>query len=215
VSTPPARPKIYHITHVDNLPGIVEAGGLLSDSRMPRVGGPTSVIGMSSIKERRLGLPVASYPGRTVGEFVPFYFCPRSIMLYVISRQNHPDLNYRGGQGPILHLQADLQEVVEWANEAEVAWAYSLSNAGAAYAPFRNRIADLGDIDWEAVEATDFRDADVKEGKQAEFLVDGFFPLDLVEFIAAHSPAVVAQVRSAIPTSIIRPSVAVRRDWYY
>jgi len=50
---------------------------------------------------------VKCHPGTKVGQYVPFYFCPRSIMLYILHRGNHPDLDYREGQGPILHLQAD------------------------------------------------------------------------------------------------------------
>ena len=58
----PDRPKIYHITHVDNLPGIVSDGGLLSDRRIIDRGGPADAIGMSKIKQRRLGLPVHCHP---------------------------------------------------------------------------------------------------------------------------------------------------------
>jgi hypothetical protein len=36
VTTPPARPKIFHITHVDNLRSIVAADELLSDARRAR-----------------------------------------------------------------------------------------------------------------------------------------------------------------------------------
>lgn len=53
-----------------------------------------------------------SHPGLYVGQCVPFYFCPRSVMLYVIYCANHDELSYRGGQGPILHLEADLYETV-------------------------------------------------------------------------------------------------------
>jgi hypothetical protein len=34
-------------------------------------------------------------------------------MLYVISRRNHPNVAYRDGQGPVIHLIADLKEVVD------------------------------------------------------------------------------------------------------
>ena len=54
-------------------------------------------------------------PGLNVGDCVPFYFCPRSVMLYLIHRANHPELDYRGGQGPIVHLEADLHEAANWA----------------------------------------------------------------------------------------------------
>ncbi len=33
-------------------------------------------------------------------------------------------------------------------------WAFSLSNAGATYAEFRNRLDQLGEVSWAAVEAT-------------------------------------------------------------
>ena len=53
MSPPPRRPKIYHITHVDNLPSIVASGGLLSDAELARRGGPTASIGLAAIKQRR------------------------------------------------------------------------------------------------------------------------------------------------------------------
>lgn len=31
----PARPKIYHIVHVDRLASIIQSGGLLCDVRVP------------------------------------------------------------------------------------------------------------------------------------------------------------------------------------
>ena len=48
---------------------------------------------------------------------------------------------------------------------------------------------DLHEVDWDAVHATDFRSTDVKEGKQAEFLVHESFPFDLVEQIGVLSNA--------------------------
>ena len=100
----PAQPKIYHIVHIDNLASIVADGCLWSDAVMIQRQGGT-VIGMGGIKQRRLGLPVSCHDGLNVGDCVPFYFCPRSIMLYVIHCANHPELAYRGGQQPIVHLE--------------------------------------------------------------------------------------------------------------
>jgi hypothetical protein len=56
---------------------------------------------------------------------------------------------------------------------------------------------------------------DVKEGKQAEFLVHERFPLDLVERIGVASPGVRAQVAQAIANAHHRPPVEVRGDWYF
>lgn len=211
----PAQPRLYHITHVDNLPAILAAGGLRSDAAMIAAGGPVASIGMGGIKQRRLGLPVKCHPGDRVGGYVPFYFCPRSIMLFLIHCANHSELAYRGGQGPILHLEADLHETVAWATAEGKRWAFSLSNAGAVYTEFRDRMEQLDEVDWAAVAATDFRDALVKEGKQAEFLVRDFFPWHLVRRIGAFDAGVYGQALHALSGAAHRPAVEVRREWYF
>jgi hypothetical protein len=112
----PKNPKIYHIAHLQNLPQIVDAV-LWSDAERIRRGLNCTVIGMSEIKRRRLEeLEVGCHPGTKLGEYVPFYSCPRSIILFVLHKGNLPDLGYRGGQRPILHLEADLRAVIEWAD---------------------------------------------------------------------------------------------------
>jgi hypothetical protein len=210
----PAHPKIYHIVHIDNLASIVADGCLWSDAVMVQRQGGT-VIGMGSIKQRRLGLPISCHNGLRVGDCVPFYFCSRSIMLYVIHCANHPELAYRGGQQPIVHLEADLHEVVQWAAATGRRWAFSLSNAGAFYTQFRAELAQLGEINWDAVAAIDFRPADVKEAKQAEFLIQDSFPWHLVERIGVHSQAIVPKVASAMQGAAHRPVIEIKRDWYY
>lgn len=215
MSPPPARPHIYHITHVDNLPGIVGAGWLYSDARMIADGGPQAAIGMSHIKQRRLALPVHCHPGDHVGEYVPFYFCPRSVMLYVLSRGASGDLTYGGGQAPIVHLEADLRAVVAWADATRRRWAFTLSNAGAYYVQFRSDLGALGDVNWSAVDARQWSAADVKEAKQAEFLVRDAFPWSLVSRIGVRSMQIQEQVEAALADADHRPPVEVRPDWYY
>jgi len=213
---PPAQPRIYHITHVDNLPSIIADDCLVSDAAMIARGGPfAATIGMSSIKHRRLSLPVNCHPGDHVGDYVPFYFCYRSVMLFLIHRANHPDLTFRGGQGPIVHLEADLHSVVQWANGSGRRLAFSLSNAGAYYTQFRNRLADLGEVNWPAVTSVDFRSAELKEGKQAEFLVHGSFPWSLVSRVGVQSLGIAQKVETALNAAAHRPTVEVRSDWYY
>jgi hypothetical protein len=164
----PTRPKIYHITHLRNLPQIAKSGRIWSDAKCSDLGLNCQIVGMSRIKKRRLqDLEVKCHPGTKVGQYVPFYFCPRSIMLYILHCGNHPDVNYRGGQRSILHLQADLSATVRWADENRRKWAFSNINAGAFYADFFKNLDQLFEVDWNAVAATDFRAAAVKEGKQA------------------------------------------------
>jgi len=211
--TVPARPKLYHICHVDRLASIIASGGLLSDAAVAQATAPGTVIGMSHIKQRRLNeLQLASHPGLFVGQCVPFYFCPRSVMLYLIHRQN-ADLAYKGGQGPIVHLEADLHATVNWANAQGLRWAFTLSNAGAYYFEDRADLGCLDEVDWDAVQARDWRG--YKEGKQAEFLLERGFPWQLIERIGVLSQPIATQVSHALPVGGHRPPVHIMPAWYY
>jgi hypothetical protein len=150
-----------------------------------------------------------------VGEYVPFYFCPRSVMLYILYRGNHPDIDYRGGQEPIVHLQADLAATVAWAESSHVRWAFSNGNAGAFVTRFYSGLSELNRVDWSAVQAADWRDPAVKERKQAEFLVYESFPWHLVEKIGVLNTRTASQVNKAINDANHQPVVKVEQGWYY
>ncbi len=218
--TVPAQPKIYHIVHVDRLPSIITDGCLWCDAETLRRTAPGTIIGMNSIKQRRLKqLTLASHPDLHVGDCVPFYFCPRSIMLYLIYQANHEELNYHGGQGPIVHLEADLYASVAWAKQNNRRWAFTLSNAGAYYFEDRCDLAQLDEINWEAVQANKWSGSgispSVKEGKQAEFLLEYNFPWHLVERIGVNSPGIYKQVVNVLPASGHRPKIEIKSEWYY
>jgi hypothetical protein len=210
----PYSPKIYHITHLSNLQSIVQLGELRPNSTMNTQVRPELVdIGMAAIKIRRASLPVTCFPGDRVGQYVPFYFCPRSPMLFVIRCQNNSDLSYNGGQEPIVHLEADLNQVVEWARLNHRRWAFSLSNAGAVYSEFRSTHEALDELKWDAIQARDFRS--VKEHKQAEFLVKTDFPWFLIERVGVLSKEAVGKVREIVGNSSIVPGIQVMPDWYF
>lgn len=136
-------------------------------------------------------------------------------MLYILHMGNHPELSYSGGQTPIVHLQADLHEVVEWANKKRRRWAFSDVNAGARYASFCNDLKKLTKINWDAVKATDFRDAEIKDGKQAEFLLHRSFQWRLVEKIGVINTKVAVQVGDVVKKAKHQPPVEVKSDWYF
>lgn len=216
----PAQPKIYHICHVDRLASILADGGLWCDAEIARRKPPGTTIGMRAIKARRMTeLCLASHPGLFVGSCVPFYFCPRSVMLYLIYQANQRELTYRGGQEPIIHLQADLFRTVEWADAEGQRWAFTLSNAGARYVEDRADLTQLTDLNWEAIAARRWSgtgvDPGIMEGKQAEFLIEQRFPWQLVERIGVYSQTIYRQVKAALSASGHCPPVRVQRGWYY
>lgn len=210
----PANPKIYHIVHVDRLPSILASNGLLSDAQISGVEGRGTTIGMGTIKRRRLNeITLDCYPDLYVGGCVPFYFCPRSIMLYMFHMANHPDLTYKGGQQPIVHLVADLKATVQWAEAQNKRWAFTLSNAGSFYFEVRRNLNQLDEINWQAVNTNSWQS--VKEDKQAEFLIEDGFPWGLVENIGVYDQARATQVMGAISHLAEKPTVQIKREWYY
>ena len=92
---------------------------------------------------------------------------------------------------------------------------WTLSNASASYTQFRSSLADLGEVDWPAVASYDFRSAEMKEGKQAEFLLHGSFPWSLVSRIGVHSRGIAQRAVAALGGAQHHPTIEVRQDWYY
>ncbi|GEM90047.1 hypothetical protein ODE01S_14810 [Oceanithermus desulfurans NBRC 100063] len=185
---------------------------------MIQKGGPPQAVGMSKIKRRRLEeIEVACYPGTKVGEYVPFYYCPRSIMLYILYKGGHPDIDFTEGQEPIIHLEADLYRAIEWAERKGAKWALSFGNAGAYAVEFGCNPGDFKRLDWDAIAATDFRGVDVKERKQAEFLVYEFFPFELIRRIGVYSE----EIRRKVVQTLLQHGqaicldVRVMKGWYY
>ncbi len=210
----PAEPRIYHIAHIDRLASIVADGFLWCDAEVIRRGLLGTNIGMSQIKQRRLRRTLGSYPDLCVGDCVPFYFCPRSVMLYLIHQGNHSELDYRGGQEPILHFEAKLRVAVAWADKYQRKWVFTLSNAGSADFEERCDLAQLDEINWTAVQARDWQRC--KEEKQAEFLIEHSFPWHLMDRIGVFDDTIRQQVLEILKKARgYWPSVEVRRDWYY
>lgn len=210
----PQYPKIYHIVHIDKLQSIINSGGLLSDSEViaQDLGGTT--IGMNSIKKRRLTeLTLSTYPDLFVGQCVPFYFCPRSVMLYMMHKGNSLDITYQGGQDGIIHLEADLIGSIAWANTNGKRWVFTSSNAGSRYFEDFNDLAELNQIDWGVVTSNQWSHA--RDKKQAEFLCEQNFAWELVERIGVNTQSMYQQVQTILASAVHKPTVAIKNDWYY
>ena len=79
---------IFHITHIRNLQNIINDGGLWCDRVVSQRNLAHVSIAHQHIKDRRAQKNVPIPPHGVVADYVPFYFAPRSPMLYSISRGN-------------------------------------------------------------------------------------------------------------------------------
>jgi hypothetical protein len=200
--------SIYHITDVENLPSILAKGGLMSDVALAAAGLAHEVIGYSHIKHRRMHeLRIACCGNRFVGEFVPFYFCPRSPMLYTLNRGNTG--KPAGCQRTVIHLVSTVSEAVE----LEKQWAISDGNAGSGYSSFYDDTGALDDLDWDAIRARYW--AGCTNAKSAEFLIEDHFPWTSIQAVGCHNDEVKKRVLQIIEEYDHRPHVITKRDWYY
>lgn len=199
---------LYHITDVCNLPSILQSGVLLSDAALVQHKVGNTNIAHTHIKERRMTqyrVPCAG--NRFVGEFVPFYYCPRSPMLYTVNQ----GLTGRpaGCQNTIVHLVT----TVAWALSLKRPWAISDNNAGSALAEFSDDIATLDVLDWKAIETHYWREC--KMAKAAEFLVADHFDWRAIQAIGCHNAATAQKVTQALQGHPHQPIINVQNGWYY
>lgn len=204
--TVPADPKIFHITHVSNLRSVIADGGLSSDSA--RVGGKFTAtnIGHLHIKSRRLKRTVGVAAGGVLADYVPFNFCPRSVMLYVVA-QGHDD--YQGGDDDVVHLVSSVNTAVVHCPT----WAFTDRHAELAYAAYYTDLNDLKQVPWHVMGQRYW--SNVKEERQAEFLVHGFFPWDAISQIVVKSAACEGKVKAVLKAASHQPPVSVKPNWYY
>ena len=205
--------NIYHITHIRNLPNMINEGGLWCDSESVKRNLRPVEIAYTEIKERRTRKVVKIPPGGTLAEYVPFYFCNRSPMLYTIHMGNVPA--YRDGQANILHLVSSAEKVAQ----ANLPFVFTDGHAIVNLSLFYNRLDDLNQVDWKVIRDWRWHDTendnDRRRRKQAEFLVKNFFPFSLLEEIGVYSAAVRDRVLPLLENVEYKPIVRIQRKWYY
>ncbi|MGB9439621.1 MAG: DUF4433 domain-containing protein, partial [Desulfobacterales bacterium] len=139
---PPNPVQLYHITHVDNLIEIINGGGLMANSQIQRGSINFKNIAYDGIQDRRASTVVPCGPCGTLHDYVPFYFAPRSPMLYTIHRGNVP--GYSGGQAEIVYLISNVDVVV--ANSLE--YVFTDGHGIMAWTEFYADLNQLDEVDW-------------------------------------------------------------------
>jgi len=138
----PNRTSIYHITPIENLRGILEAGELRAKRALDREETGYANIAHQTIQDRRAHTPVPCGPGGWLHDYVPFYFGPRSSMLYTIERGNVE--RFAGGQQSIVHLVSTAQSV----QEAGLGFVFTDGYGIMDFTEFYDDLAQLDEVDW-------------------------------------------------------------------
>lgn len=157
---------IYHFTHIDNLPGLLETG--LVANGHPAFPKGVQSIAEAGIQARRAQMAVPCGPKGVVHDYVPFYFGAKSLMLLgVIHKKNVDQCDILYFEFPISLL--DLDESV-----------FTDASANTVVAPnFYSNPKDLGKLNWEEIDSQKWSCAsDVRRHQRmAEALIHGTVPI--------------------------------------
>lgn len=200
---------IYHITHINNLQSIIEDDFLLCDKEMHAKITPHTNIGHNHIKERRSKHPVMVSKKGFLCDYVPFNFCNRSVMLYVLHRGHE---GYSGGQDPIVHLVSSIREM----QTTGQAYFWTDRHAALGYAYQSDSLVEIDSkIDWAVMPLKHWSENETKEKRQAEFLVHSRVPWSAIEKIVVKNVVVADKVKEFLLISKHQPQVLIKSDWYY
>lgn len=204
---------IYHITHVNNLPKIIQAGGLKSKSQISN--NEYTNIAHNTVQLKRSVTRVSCNPWGTVDQYVPFYFGVKSPMLYTVSQGNVD--GYSEGQEPILYLITKVELIVE----SKLQFVFSDGHPAIAISEFYNNLGDLNFVNFDLMKEQWWNDTDEfpdrKRQRQAEFLVHQFCPWSQIIGIATMTQAVKEVVEKIMEDEKPQhaPLIKIKPYWYY
>lgn len=211
----PIPTQVYHFTRVEHLASIVR-NGLLSDTEVQQRSVLRQELGDHGIKSARRRRPVPCGAGGYVADYVPFYFAPRSPMLYSIAKGNVPNVDSNCNR--VIYLITTTQNLQ--ATRARVV--YSNQNARMDFASMTvdDTLLDGDDfIDWPLMRSKFWNntvdDPDRKERRQAEFLVHTRVAWSVITEVAAKTPGTASEVQAILAQARMMTKVSVHPDWYF
>ena len=207
----PEKALIFRITHIQNVPWILQNGlhcrnSGVFDPNYREIGNPDLI---AKRTQREVPIP----PGGTLSDYIPFYFTPHSPML----------LNIKTGHNGI--RQTPMPDVVIFAsslrNLAKLgsAFVYTDRHAYLAAAEFSSDLDDLARLDWQRLQTRDFTRDPNDPGKferyQAEALVYRELPVTSLMGMICHGAPQEAQLKGLVQNMHLDLTVTARPGWFF
>lgn len=205
-----SRTLIYRMIHYKNLEGLLTHGIHCANSEQ-RV--PNYInIGDTELIEKRKSIPVDKEPFGTLDDYVPFYFCPRSPMLYKI--KNNFEI-YKCHQSEIIYLVSSVEKI----EESGLKYVFTDAHAYTGFKKFYNQKNELVNLDWEVLKSDNWAktalDPDRKRRKQAEFLIYETLPFESLEGIGVFVKTQEEYVKEVLLNHDKKLYTGIKKDWYY
>lgn len=174
----------YRICHIQNLPHILQAG--LCTKHHPDADLNFISIGNPQIITTRDETPVKIDGYGNVGDYVPFYFTPRSIMLYNIVTGYYAPVVPKVPREDILIIRCLAKQLIK-----SERFFFTNGQANDAITDHYNDLKHGNEIDWKNIQAGNFSksdgDFDRPRRYQAEFLVHHHVPVSFIESLNVYN----------------------------
>jgi hypothetical protein len=202
---------IYRIIHYRNLPWILDHGLHCRSSRRQD---PNFInIGNVELIDKRARRTVPVAPGGHLNDYVSFYFCRHSVMLYNIHTGRVEGVNVR--QEEVIHLVSTIERL----EAQEMSFLFTNRHAYVANARFFSDRAKLKVLDWPLIKGRDFSrdpdDLDKLERRAAECLIHERLPIEALVGIACCDQKRLDYVTAQLEKRGLELSANLCRGWYF
>lgn len=206
-------PSAYHITRIENIPAIWEAGHLACDDDVACLQNRPHTFAYEDIKSRRRRKVIPVGPGGTLSSYVPFYFAHRSPMLATVFYRDRDRGTH--DQDLIAHFRVEVEQIAT----ENLPFVFSDGHGIMDLTNFYANLTDLNRVDWNLIRSTSWFDTvddpDRKRRKQAEFLVHKRLPIRHIIEIGVKNDHARREVEFLLAFQAVRPPVVIRPEWYY
>jgi hypothetical protein len=208
------RKYCYRITHIQNLPLILENGIVNKNHR--DADGNYIEIGNPEIIDVRSTTPVRIDGYGMIGDYVPFYFTPKSMMLFNIITGYRAPVVPKRRQNEILVIRClitDLTKLTKWF------FTDGQANIKDGSVKHYNNLSYLHEIDWESIQQSNFSkndgDYDRPRRYQAEFLVNSKVPLKFIESLNVYNQNAADYVNEVLNENNINLAVNIQPQYFF
>jgi hypothetical protein len=200
---------LYRMTHVQNIPHILKHG--ITHISSAAKNKKYVAIGDGSLISARKDFAMPN--GRTLGEYIPFYFGPRMPMLLVMQK------GFNGvtpvSAADVVYCITSVKSIQGCGLDYMFTDGHAVDGFSEFYYPKDiKRILTI--IDSKAISSKYWKaenDLDLKRRKEAEFLVEGDIPVGAIEGFAVYNQATATQLKKM--TGYTDQSVIVNPNYYF
>lgn len=192
--------RIHHVTHLRNLAGILDTGGLTADAR------PPVDISSPSNREVRRATPIVGEESASVADYVPFFLSPDASLWEGI-RAGSGDPRFSAAVQELAASEFVILVSTVGAQTGDV-----VVTDGDAADP-RSRFGSTTET-WERMLRRILADQESDAVLRAEFLVRDAVPFETVSVIGVANDRVRDTVREALGSSTFSPRIAVHPPWF-